>query len=403
MDVHYDVIVVGGGPAGSAAARRAALGGRRVLVLDAARFPRSKPCGGAVSEQGLSYLDCELPREIVHSDVFGARMHFGSTVIEAQRPYRIAVVTTRAELDQFLLGRAAEAGAAVRQGTRVLSVVDDGPRVYVRTTEATYTSRYVIGADGAQSVVAASLRGRLPRAQYGVLYEFNVPSRRTPPSSSSRGFVDIHFGVAYRGYGWVFPRADHWNVGVGALASGAPNVKRAAHDFYASLTSLSRDVDASPEDQVGWIVPAGGYSRTVARGRVLLAGDAAGYVDAFAGEGIAYAILSGQMAGSLIAAACEGGDADAPRRLGEQYSALCRTRIERDLWYSLILSRLLHCWPGGLLRLFSTEPAFVEKYLDVLAGGIRYADYLKWFVPRACARLPRVVLRQLLVPAPTPT
>ena len=395
MEASFDVIVVGGGPAGSSAARRAAQQGARVLLLDANTFPRAKPCGGALSEQAMSYLDFTVDERLVHAEVFGARVHFEGHMIEARKPFRIAVLTRRSELDHFLLGKAAEAGAQIMEGIRVTHVEQETGSVLVHTQSRTFRSRYVIGADGAQSMVAKAVRPRLPRTQYAVTYEFDVPCLHGQPPAVAAGFIDVYFGSAYMGYRWVFPKRDHWNIGVGALASRADNVKVAAQDFFGELKDLPRDVDGQPNNSVGWVVPAGGYRRPVGNHRVLLAGDAAGFVDPFYGEGIAYAILSGATAGTLAGIACTETSVRSAVHVQRRYAWFCRKAIDLDLWYGLWFARLLHAWPGGLLRLFSTDRGLIEQYLEIPAARLTYRQYFRWFFSRAIVALGRMPARSM--------
>jgi geranylgeranyl reductase family protein len=393
MRTDYDVIVVGGGPAGSTAARRAAQQGGAVVLLDAAAFPRLKPCGGAVSEQAMSYLDFPLRPDLVHAEIFGARVRFGESVVEVRNDRRIAVLTSRSDLDAFLLSKAAEAGAHVLEGTRVTRVEDGPEYAAVHTASRTYRARYVIGADGAQSVVARAVRPPLRKHEYAVTFEFDVPCPRRDPPEVAGGLIELHLGDIYRGYGWVFPKRRHWNVGVGALASRRRNIKQTARDFYDGLQGLSSGEDGGKSNAVGWVVPAGGYRRRLGQGRLLLAGDAAGFVDPLYGEGIAYAVLSGGTAGALAGKAAgqrHGGNATATQK---QYSSFCSRAIEANLRCGLLFARLLYAWPNGLLRLFSTNREFLQRYLEVPAARLTYPQYLRWFAPRALLALLRMPLR----------
>ena len=211
--------------------------------------------------------------------------------------------------------------------------------------------------------------------------------------TTAAGLIDVYFGSAYMGYRWVFPKKDHWNIGVGALASRADNVKATAQDFFGELKDLPCDADRQPHNSVGWVVPAGGYRRPLGNHRVLLAGDAAGFVDPFYGEGIAYAILSGATAGTFAGTACTETHDGSAAHVQRRYASFCRKAIDVDLWYGLWFARLLHAWPGGLLRLFSTDRSLIEKYLEVPAARLTYRQYFRWFSPRALVALGRMAWR----------
>jgi flavin-dependent dehydrogenase len=340
-----------------------------------------------VSEQAMSYLDFALDERIFQADVFGARVHFEKQTVEARAPFRIAVLTTRSELDAYLLGKAAEAGVSVQESARVVRAENVHDHVVVHTSTRTFQGRFVIGADGAQSVLAGLIRPRWPRSQYAVTYEFDVPRREGSSPDFGRDLIDIYFGTAYMGYAWVFAKRDHLIVGLGALASRASHVKSAAFEFGRTLPRVGLEAGTERRNAVGWIVPAGGYRRAVANGRVMLAGDAAGFVDPFYGEGIAYAILSGAEAGRLSGMVGRG--LETVERARALYASFCRRSIDRNLRYALLFARLLHAWPGGLLRLFSTDRALLEKYLDVPAARMTYRQYFRWFLPRALAGLPK--------------
>ena len=388
LNEQYDVIVVGGGPAGASAARRAAQMGASVLLIDAATFPRPKPCGGAVSEQAMSYLDFPLEPALIQAEVYGARVYFGDNVVEGRAPFRIAVLTSRTELDNFLLQKAAEAGVQILQDHRVedVSQNDDFAIVKVNNNRQ-FRSQYVVAADGAQSVIAKSIRKRLSKDEFAVAYEADIACTRESPAQLSNDLIDIYFGQEYMGYSWIFPKRDHWNIGVGAMASNATNVKSSTQEFFGNLTALQYDPGASLINGKGWIIPAGGYQRRVGFKRIYLTGDAAGFVDPFYGEGIAYAIRSGAQAGVITGAAALNPRKGTVAASQRQYAAFCKNHISTDLRYGLLFARLLHFWPGGLLRLFSTDSRLISKYLDVPAARTSYGEYFRWFVPRAIAGL----------------
>lgn len=391
----YDAIVVGAGPAGASAARRCVQLGLSTLLLDQAVFPRDKLCGGALSEQALSYLDFELPRKIIERDVYGARVHFGAAHTEIRKPYRVAVTVSRITFDHFLVQKAAETGAEILQGRRV-SALDCSPdHVDVVVGAERYSGRIVIGADGFHSVVARYVRRKHSKDEYGVCIESKIPADDAVIDAYIHNAVDIHFRIAPGGYGWVFPHRGYFSVGIGGLASRLVEPKQVMRDFLASA-------GFSPEVEMkGFPIPAGGVRRNTVADRLLLVGDAAGFVDTFYGEGLAFAVRSGQLAAEVAATALRKGDCTTQElRL---YAARCEQEFGRDLRYSLYFSRLMHRFPGLFLRLLASEPEVLGRYLDVPARRTSYRRYLAWLLPRAPLYLAKLMIESGNRPdAPSP-
>ena len=104
----YDLIIVGGGPSGASAGRRAGKLGLNTLLLEKEEFPRYKPCGGGLSNHAISYLDFELPQDVIEWEVTGAKVFFKNQLIEAHKDYRLSVMVSRYIFDNLLLEKAKE-------------------------------------------------------------------------------------------------------------------------------------------------------------------------------------------------------------------------------------------------------------------------------------------------------
>jgi geranylgeranyl reductase family protein len=370
----YDVIVVGAGPAGASAARRCAQLGLSTLLVDKAVFPREKVCGGALSEQAMRYLDFELPGELIERDVYGARVHYGDLSVDVRKPYRISVLVSRMQFDHFLLKKAREAGVKVLQGRKVSAIEQNHDCIQVVTAPDRYSGRMVIGCDGFNGVTARAVRGRPRKNEFGICVETHIPADESALEAYVRDGIDIHFGLAYMGYGWVFPHRGYFSVGIGGLAERLVRPRAVMLDFLASL-GFSADVELR-----GFPAPVGGIRRKVTADRVILAGDAAGFVDACQGEGLAFAIRSGQLAGQVAAAAVAKGDCSGLSL--RSYGELCEREFGKDLRYSLYFSRLVHRFPDLFLRLLASEVNLFDKFLEIPARLCSYQRFLFWLLPR---------------------
>ena len=386
----HDVIVVGAGPSGSSAARRCAQLGLDTLLIDKQIFPRDKTCGGALSAEGISHLDFDLPDHLIERDVYGARIHYGPSCIEVKRPHRVAVTVSRADFDTYLLQQAKAAGATVRQGVRVAGIERNSHGMLVTAGDERFSGRLVIGSDGFNSVVARHVRRKHARHEYAVCMEARLPADDADVDAYIRQAVDIHFGGVPGGYGWVFPHRGHFSVGIGGLAHQLKNPREALHEFLRSA-GFSTDVEAR-----GWPVPAGGVRRRLVTDRVLLTGDAAGFVDTFLGEGLAYAIRSGQLAGEVAAEALTAGDCSA--RGLQRYVRRARRGFGDDLWYSLLFARLVHRFPA-FLKLLASNGRVLDKFLGIPCQQLTYRGFLTWLLARSPLLLTRyAVSRERGVP-----
>jgi geranylgeranyl reductase family protein len=383
----YDVIVAGAGPAGSSCARACAQQGLSTLLLDRDRFPRSKPCGGAVSSRALSYLDFSLPEELIEHECFGVRVRFGDRLVEARKNYRLAALVSRDRFDAFLTDKAVESGARFLPESKIADIRETPDCVEVVANQTSYQARFLIGADGVNSRVAFALRRRpFPKSELALALVSGVPRRNEPDGRQHRS-LDMHFGVAPQGYGWLFPHRGYSSVGVMGRATEFEDPKKALSDFSRSLGMEVSGVQSH-------FIPLGGIKRKIASKRILLAGDAAGFADAFQGEGISHAILSGKLAAEAIAGGIRG--RKGPEWAAARYRRNADRILRKNLLVALRMAVLLDKHPELFLRLFFDHPPALEQYLDVIAGRTDYLHFQRWLI----SHLPFLLLPKLPVGLP---
>src|SRR4051794_11401334 len=267
----FDVAVVGGGPAGSTAAYRLARAGKRVLLVDRATFPRDKPCGGGVTLRAARRLPFSLDPVVegVVTRVRGGLRDHRRFERTAAAP--LVYMTQRKRLDEFLLEQAAGAGARVEVGTTVDA----------RDIDA----HLVIGADGCNGSTAKQL-GLGGGMVHAVALEANFPHE-----ARFAGAMTLEMGIVPGGYGWVFPKGDHVNVGVGGDQPHAPELR-------SILRRMCEVHGVDPDTAVetrGYRLPMRTAATVLARGRAAVIGDAAGLVDPFSGDGMYEAFLSAEL------------------------------------------------------------------------------------------------------------
>jgi geranylgeranyl reductase family protein len=288
----FDVAVVGAGPAGSTTAYRLARAHARVLLIDKARFPRDKPCGGGLTMRAVRQLPVSV-EPVVEDRItrVRCRLRYGR-VMNRRSENVLCLMTQRRRLDQFLVERAAEAGAAFRDGVRVEVESDRRIRVDGQAVEVDA----VVGADGANGITAKAL-GLGGAIVNGVALEGNLPYERLP-RDEWRGMLVLELAALPGGYGWIFPKGDHVNVGVGGWGTEGPRLR-------AHLTALCDHYGIRVEELSnlrGHRLPMRRPETKLARGRGLVVGDAAGVLDPVSGDGIYEALVSGKLAAEHILA-----------------------------------------------------------------------------------------------------
>jgi geranylgeranyl reductase family protein len=289
----FDAIVIGAGPAGSTTAYRLARAGARVLVLDRARFPRDKPCGGGLTIRAVRQLPVPPDPVVEHVvDRMGFRLRYASR-FERRSREPLILMTQRRRLDHYLVEQAAAAGARFRDGVKVAAVRVDGDGASLTVDGEPVEAGVLVGADGANGTTRKAL-GLGGEYVLGVAFEGNVD--KTLVGGRFDGLAEFELGTIPGGYGWIFPKGDHVNVGVGGWESEGPSLR----GHLRVLCRAHGIADGAVHALRGHRLPLRRAGSVAARGRALLVGDAAGLVDPLSGDGMYEAFVSSRLAAETI-------------------------------------------------------------------------------------------------------
>ncbi len=367
----WDAIVVGAGPAGAAAAYDLAAAGRRVLLVDRATFPRPKACAGGLTMKAvhaLRYPIDPVVRRWVREIELAEAPAKPAVVVGRRDP--ACAMTVREELDSYCLEQTIARGAAFQRLSAITAIEQQPDRVVLRLKDREpLAARFLVGADGVHSRVRAlATDGSWFRSGFAI--EANV-SYRDPEEQFPLLF---DFAPVRRGYGWLFPRDTHVNVGLYVeQAGGTPLDREALARYIRQRCGPGREVSRPVGQFLG--LGAAAYQPDEAA-RVLLAGDAAGFVDPLTGEGIYGAIRSGQAAAAAILAVSHTGAASGGA--GRAWRKAVR-RLQADLVVSEHGARRFYAEPARgftLMRRPMVARCVLHSYaegvdLRFLLGGVR--------------------------------
>jgi geranylgeranyl reductase family protein len=391
-----DVIVVGAGPAGSLAAYTLASQGIQVTILEKNTFPKYKVCGGGLTHKILSEIPFDLA-PVIESTIHSFRFsHKYANVFTRNSPDPLMYCTMRSELDAFLLQKAIDAGTKVRMEEQVVSFTQERGGVTVLTKERSYHARLLIGAEGASGIVSrtAGLRHSI---EMGLAWEVEI---NADPGDLKRyaDTVFLDWGTLPGGYAWVFPKKDHFSIGVGGPARLSKAMMPYYDRFLASITFDPAKPSVSGLDFPGsastgqtdppapgirfremlskssWPIPVRTKKSLFHKGLILVTGDAAGLGDPLTGEGIYYAVRSGILAATTCSDYLSGRISSL-----QPYSA----RVNDELMSELLeANRIKHVFNAVPLKIHlfvkNTDRAW-NAFGKILRGERWYADVKKGF------------------------
>ena len=305
----HDVMIIGAGPAGASAARYLDEAGVDYIIVDKSTFPRPKPCAGVLPPKVLSLID--IPEDIAERPLDGYRLFPPSgRMVESGFP-QPGLIVDRSRFDHFLVK-----SLNVRVMNEVVSgIIEVESSVRVLIGDSARETRYVIGADGANSAMARHLGSRQGSVAQAAQYEISLPTGTI--DSRVGNWFEVYY-VFNHGYGWLSPMRASVKVGVGVLKEKLKgNIRNELDAFLEHPQVSERIAGGEVIGKEAHTIPMSGPSGILGRGRTLLAGDAGGFVYPGTGEGIFYAMRSGRLAAEAVIAALES-DVDSPVRTYER-------------------------------------------------------------------------------------
>ncbi len=287
------IAVVGAGPAGTWTSILLARLGHSVTLIDS-QAPWEKPCGGGVTTKALTsfgIFETDLPR----NNIDGIAIYFGDKLNVTVSPQEPIAVVSRRELGHYLLEEAGKSGVFLLKD-RVTRIDQASHGWRLTTRETAVQSDFLIGADGASSLVRRSVSVGLRPEDLCVTLGYFVPG-------IFQSQMKIYFVPGFEGYIWSFPRQSHTSYGLITRSEPGwtPRAKTLLSNFITA--DLGPEVLANAEfysAPVPCLSPQAWKKNQIAGERWALVGDAAGLVDPITGEGIYYAFKSAQILSETI-------------------------------------------------------------------------------------------------------
>jgi len=373
----YDICIIGAGPSGSYAAYLLAKHGYKVLLIDKNKFPRDKCCGGFLSARAQKFLESwkiDMPEQntIYSLKLYSHKMES----VKWESPTTLGTTIVRKDFDNFIVNKAIGQGVKFYGGVIINRIIEERDKIYIHTSDDIFTCKILIGADGVFSFTAKHLglvyRFPLYNMGYTCSQILNVGSEMIDKST-----IELYCIPFLGGFGWCFPIKNGFNIGVGASAYSYKKLHKFFYEFvYRVLTN--KNIPIASISPKGAFIPAGGFDRTLCRGRILLIGDASGGVDPFSGEGLEHAFFSASLAVDSICAE----SLDYPDEICYRYRKKYNREIMPERRISLLAA--IASWKKGELffNLFKYNPNAMKAfeiimtsnspYKYILQNGLRY-------------------------------
>jgi geranylgeranyl reductase family protein len=396
MSTQYDVVIVGAGPAGSTAAYILSQKGYNILLLDKEHFPRKKLCGGCLTAKTLWQLkrvfneteESLTKNNIINFKSFRFDVRYKTKVLVSPISPLSYYFVDRQVYDAFLLQKAKAAGAEVSEGEKVTDMgvapltvyclgnenkVFPGELTLTTSRERLIKTKFIIGADGANSIVRTKLlrekkiNGSRWHRNLAYCLEIFIPRKG---DHETLEFPILSFGYLRYGYSWIFPNKDRLVVGIGGL-------ERKNKDLPGKFEKFLSDYNLGGIDSYkiqGYPLPFGNSLSTPFYRNILLVGDAAGLVDPMLGEGIYQAHKSGELAAKAIIDTLENRTHGGP---GVNYLDSLQKHLFTEFIYARRFRWFLYNPLSHMLNFRHIK--LMDRYFGKLSEVVHGSRTYKWF------------------------
>ncbi len=385
----YDVIIVGAGPAGSSAALFLKREGFKCILLDRAIFPRDKPCGGAISPRILEKYP--FLRTFIDNSNYSLSFYvrkYGDLMPETISSNTVNPVlysVRRIKFDNDLLNLAKKENIEVMEGIRIAKIENLPEKVILLLISGEkIEGRYLIGADGVNSYVRrhSGLESYWDKNTVALIFMNEVQADpqviQEYYSEQRTCHLELSWGESH-GYGWIFPKSDHINYGFGSVLHDTTSSKilMQFNHFVKDCLQNKRlpSISVSLSHPTTWMVQMGGPMAKFSTGRILLIGDAAGFVHPVSGEGIIYAIWSAQIASDCIKEALRGTITE--KQTLEKYENRCWKEFASNLKKMVNIHKLGLREFSLYFKLAKFDPELIKMPQHLIEGDMEFNE-IRW-------------------------
>ncbi len=356
----YDAIIIGAGPAGCSCAFELKNHNKNVLLLDKHEFPRHKPCAGGITKKALMELPIDIKHLIQHNSYKMVFRFDKGKKVELSNDLGSCVMVVREEFDNYFFEETLKTGANFKKINKINKIEYKEDKVILYADDLVFETSYLIGADGANS----SVRKLTTNLTYkNPVYAFEGLISKTEKNKD----IETEFIFNKRGYAWIFPKKNHFNVGIGNLVNDGNHNKPNKKDLFdfVSLRFGSDEV----KNITGFPIGTEGLTYKAIKDRVFLAGDAAGLSESLLGEGIYNAIVSGKYAAKSII------KADDKKHDAKYFYNNFLTRLTNELRLYKKGSKILYGYPK--FGYFLMKLGMGKKFMDGYSEGKTLTEILK--------------------------